>query len=249
VVNSAVYGHPAYEQWQSVLQEIFAAAHLPVVPISAHSQSSESTLYLHASKQWEYLFAWSSLATQFPTGMNGLKIADLGGGRGAWPAFLAKAGANVSVFDVNYLWDHGGDEKIEEKFLRWARDHGYNPRFGSMFNLPGEDGCYDIVSSISVIEHLRHNRYALKEALRILKPGGLLVLTFDFSLEPQKHQDELRQEIFSPQSLDQTLAALGLGPAGIDKDSVVASVASIQRDGVRGIPEGMTVGGVAIVKS
>jgi hypothetical protein len=48
------------------------------------------------------------------------RIADIGGGRGAWAAFLAKCGADVELFDLNYLWDSRGDSEIESRFIRWA---------------------------------------------------------------------------------------------------------------------------------
>jgi SAM-dependent methyltransferase len=180
--------------------------------------------------------------------MENLRIADIGGGRGAWPAFLAGRGAAVEVYDVDYLWDHGGDPAIETRFLRWAREHAFTPRFGSLFNLPVEDATYDVITSISVVEHLHHKRHAIREALRILKPGGMLILTFDFSIEPEKHQDTLRTEIFSPVSLDQTLAELGMGKVGVAPELVAESARRIQEDRVLGIPMGMTVGGVAIIK-
>jgi len=87
------------------------------------------------------------------------------------------------------------------------------------------------------------------EALRVLKPGGLLILTFDLSLQPERHQDALRQEIFSPQSLDKTLAELGICASGISAELVAESTTRIQQDQVLGIPVGMTVGGIAIAKT
>jgi len=83
----------------------------------------------------------------------------------------------------------------------------------------------------------------------VLKPGGLLIMTFDLSLEPDKHADGLRQEIFSPQSLDRTLAEVGICPAGVAAEAVAESATRIQQDQVLGIPTGMTVGGIAIVKT
>jgi len=247
-VASAVYGNPGFAELDDILATIFEDAHLARSPISQHAWSPEAGIYLHASKQWEYLFAWQQLAQRFAGGVGGVRVADIGGGRGAWAAFLANRGADVEVFDLDYLCDHRGDTEIESRFFRWARKHGYQPRFGSLFNLPIETSTFDVVTSISVIEHVRHKRYGLMEALRVLKPGGLLILTFDLSLYPERHQDALRQEIFTPQLLDQTLADLGICPSGMRAELVAESVTRIQQDRVLGIPVGMTVGGIAIVK-
>jgi len=43
--------------------------------------------------------------------------------------------------------------------------------------LPYEDASFDIVLLIEVIEHLENHRTALSELARILKPGGVLILT------------------------------------------------------------------------
>ena len=249
VVASAVYGYPSFAELDNVLATIFEAAHMARTPISQHAWSTEARLYLHASKQWEYLFAWQQLAQRFTGGVVNIRIADIGGGRGAWAAFLANRGADVGVFDVDYLWDSGGNTDVESLFFRWAQEHGYQPHFASLFNLPVETATLDVVTSISVVEHLRHKRYALMEALRVLKPGGLLILTFDLSLHPERYQDQLRQEIFSPQSLDRTLTELGICPAGITAEAVAQSATQIQQDRVLGIPAGLTVGGIAIVKT
>jgi len=249
VVASAVYGHPELSEAGDILAAIFEVAELPRTPISQHSWSQGAGIYLHASKQWEYLFAWQQLARLFSGGVAGLHIVDIGGGRGAWAPFLANRGANVELYDLDYLWDNRGDPEIEPRFFRWAQKHGYRPRFGSLFNLPIESATIDVVTSISVVEHLRRKRYALIEALRVLKPGGLMILTFDLSLDPERHQDVLRQEIFSPQSLDRTLAEIGISPARITDEAASQSATRIQQDRVLGIPVGMTVGGIAMLKT
>ena len=249
VVASAVYDQPTFSELDATLAEIFEAAKMPRVPISQHGRSPEAGVYLHASKQWEYLFAWKQILQHFGLNTSALRIADLGGGRGAWPPFLASRGTDVQVFDIDYLWDHGGETEIESRFFRWASKYRYQVNFGSLFNLPIGSATMDVVTSISVVEHLRYKRYALLEALRVLKPGGLLLITFDLSLEPERHQDTLRQEIFSPQSLDRTLAELGMRPVGLQADAVAESAKRIQQDRVLGIPVGMTVGGIAIAKT
>ncbi len=43
--------------------------------------------------------------------------------------------------------------------------------------LPLPDACADVVTSFTVLEHVADERLALRELHRVLKPGGLLVLT------------------------------------------------------------------------
>lgn len=46
-----------------------------------------------------------------------------------------------------------------------------------LHRLPYEDACFDVVLLIEVIEHLENHRIALGELARVLKPGGVLILT------------------------------------------------------------------------
>ncbi len=231
----------------SKLHELFTALGLPPVPISQHAVEPRSGIYLHASKQWEYPFALAQIAALTrPSG--GLKIADVGAGRGALAPYLASLGHQVTVFDRDFLWDHGGDTGIELRYMRWAAEQGYAARFGSLYNLPASDHSYDVVLSISVVEHVYGKQLAISELLRVVKPGGLLILTFDFALDPARFQDSLRLEIFGPERLAEALAGFGIAAPGFADEEVCDSARAIQCDGVLGIPEGMTVGGIAIVR-
>ena len=249
VEGGRLYDSPTRVRQAGVLADLFDRLGLPPVPISAHAKSEVSGLYLHASKQWEYLFAWEQLERVAGNDLAGVRVADVGGGRGALAAYFASRGAQVDTFDLDYLWDSAGDPGVEARFLRWAESRGFRPQFGSLFNLPVEDETYDVVTCISVVEHVPYKVAALREALRVLKPGGRLLLTFDFSAAPERHQDQLRCEIFSPDSLAATLQMLAAGPFQFSAEELAASVRSIQSDGVLGIPEGMTVGGLVLRRS
>lgn len=48
---------------------------------------------------------------------------------------------------------------------------------GSVVQLPFPDGTFDLVTSLDVIEHVEDDGAALEEMRRVLKPGGLLLLT------------------------------------------------------------------------
>lgn len=227
------------------LAVLFADAALFAVPITRHATNAEAGTYLHASKQWEYLFGLRHL----PGGTTSLRIADVGAGRGALASHLAARGHTVDVFDRDYLWDHGGDLDIERRYAAFAAARGATVRFGSVHALPMPDESYDVVLCISVVEHLRGKALVLRELLRVLRPGGTLVLTFDYAPDPQRLQDGLRVEIFGPASLDATLAELGLQSAAFSHVETAESLAAIARDGVAGIPSGMTVGGLVIRKA
>jgi len=52
--------------------------------------------------------------------------------------------------------------------------------FGTALNLPFADGRFDTVVSFEVLEHVPDSRVTLTELHRVLKPGGVLILTTPF---------------------------------------------------------------------
>ena len=230
-----------------VLAALCDALELPPLPPTAHIRSADTGVHIHASKQWEYLWALRALDGVRVAG-GPLRVADLGGGRGALAPWLARRGDRVEVYDVDYQWDHGGDATVEWRYRRQALDAGYRAAFGSLYNVPAPSGAYDAVTCISVVEHVPHKAYVLAEALRLLRPGGVLVLTFDLATAPERFEDGMRREIFGPARIAATLARLGLEAPPLDPADVERSARAIHADGVCGIPEGMTVGGMVIRK-
>lgn len=221
---------------------------LPLLPISQHIQNDRTGVYIHASKQWEYLYALRGISQTYGVDSQGLRIADVGGGRGALGPYLAHLGHQVETFDLDYLWVQGADPTLELRFRRWAREAGLRARFGSLYNIPAPSGTYDVVTCISVVEHVPYKEYVLREALRILRPGGLLVLTFDFANTPEPFEGGTRREIFSPERLASTLQWLGIPAAPVDPEEVKRSAGRAHADRVCGLPEGMTVAGMLIRK-
>lgn len=51
-------------------------------------------------------------------------------------------------------------------------------RTGNALEMPYEDGTFDCVVSLSMLEHLTDPGAAIKEMLRVLKPGGVLGMGF-----------------------------------------------------------------------
>lgn len=93
-----------------------------------------------------------------------IKILDAGCGTG----LLAK-----KLKDFGKVWAID----LSEEAIKFARKRGLNARQASVTKLPFTDEFFDAVTSIDVIYHKKVNdQKALQEILRVLKPGGVLIL-------------------------------------------------------------------------
>jgi SAM-dependent methyltransferase len=103
---------------------------------------------------------------------------------------LARQGYNVTGLD---LYEKGAADNPDP--VGWGFDRameGPNLRFkqGDIIGIPFPDGHFDCVYSVSVMEHITHwiNEtaavIAVREMCRVLKPGGLLVVTEDYTPSP-----------------------------------------------------------------
>lgn len=91
------------------------------------------------------------------------QVADLGAGQGVLSQALIKAGFDVYACDRDLSFCGMNGSKIIQADL--------NQPF------PYQDAAFDLVMAVEIIEHLENPRHVLREVVRILKPGGRLVLT------------------------------------------------------------------------
>ena len=95
----------------------------------------------------------------------GAKILDVGCGPGGNILFLAEFG-EVTGLDSS------------DEALSFARGRGFSRVVkGDGGALPFSDGTFHLVSALDVIEHIKDDERTLGEMFRVLKPGGLLLMT------------------------------------------------------------------------
>ena len=99
------------------------------------------------------------------------RILDVGCGTGANLVMLSQFGDAEGV-------------DISHDALAFCRERGLqNVKHGAAEDLPYEDGTFDLVTALDVVEHLDDDLAGLRELRRVLRPGGrvlLFVPTFMF---------------------------------------------------------------------
>jgi SAM-dependent methyltransferase len=93
-------------------------------------------------------------------------LADCGAGTGR---FAAEMTPHCRVLAID---DH-------EESLELARGHlgAERVKRGTCGNLPLADGSVDVLTALDVIEHVEKDREALREFARVVRPGGIVVIT------------------------------------------------------------------------
>jgi ubiquinone/menaquinone biosynthesis C-methylase UbiE len=92
------------------------------------------------------------------------RLLDVGGGTGRISKHLASAVASAALLDVSY----GMLRQAEGRDLRLCQ--------GSVEALPFPDGVFDRIVAVDSFHHFPNQRVAAQELLRILAPGGRLII-------------------------------------------------------------------------
>jgi SAM-dependent methyltransferase len=75
----------------------------------------------------------------------------------------------------NIGWDASGVD-LDDEVIKFCTDRGLDCTVFDGFNLPFPDNSFDCVTAWHVIEHVEDAEKTLREWLRVLRPGGLLVI-------------------------------------------------------------------------
>jgi ubiquinone/menaquinone biosynthesis C-methylase UbiE len=122
-------------------------------------------------------------------------ILDIGCGDGALALILGKGAAKVVGVDINSSAIDRANSMAAvtansiqaEFFCEKLEEAGF------------ADGSFDKIFSFSVIEHIPNYREVLREAYRVLKPGGQMVISVDSLMGMSPERIERHRTVFSVQ--------------------------------------------------
>jgi SAM-dependent methyltransferase len=141
------------------------------------------------SRRWEYPFAAQKTIEYGKSHPGPLKIIDAGSGVTFFPYFVCDHLAEAQVICIDSNPSYPPMFEAINKATAGSRVSFTN---GMLQKLDMPDSAVDVICCISVLEHTDNYGEIVREFARVLKRGGLLVLTFDLSLDGKF---ELRKDV------------------------------------------------------
>lgn len=166
----------------------------------------------------------------------GDRLLDIGCGSGLQTNLLGRRCAEVVGIDIS---KNDIDRALSEKHLTERR---INSRFlcTSIEKAGFPDASFDKVYSICVLEHIPDYRSVLREAFRVLKPGGSLVMSVDSLatiVDPEAkrmHRERYRVvDYFVPEHLAGVLKDAGFTGVSVEPILKSAYAAQLFTEGIR----------------
>ena len=142
--------------------------------------------------------SWEALVHFFLQLTPELEIADLGAGEGILSQLLARRAKKIYCID--------NSPRMVEVGTLLAKKHGFSNlsyRLGDIEDVPLPDACVDLSILSQALHHAEHPQAAVNEAVRILRPGGRLLI-----LDLKAHEFEKARELYADRWLGFTQNAL-----------------------------------------
>jgi SAM-dependent methyltransferase len=150
-----------------------------------------------------------------------MRVLDLGAGLGHASIEAVKRGGNLVAIEPGYEWCNVVRHRLD------AEGNGV-AIVGDGERLPFPDNAFDVIVSIGVLEHVRQPRVFLKEAYRVLKPGGFMFLSCENYLSFWEPHYQLRWLPLFPKQI----ASIYLRLHGRPSEFLLSSITYTTRPGV-----------------
>lgn len=135
----------------------------------------------------------------FTNDLNGKKIIDVGCGKGRFARILKQKYPNVELYGLD----------ISENMLRYCPE-GMHTLCGNILDIRYPEEYFDYVYCIESLEHAVMIENAIREVVRILKPGGKILIVDKNKAKLGKLKLEPWEQWFSPKEIIDILNRYGV---------------------------------------
>ena len=213
--------HHEYQDLLSYSREFEAQIRDRGLPTRLYGLKWVRDPFLQWSRSWEYVFVLQRLGEWYRAHSDKAEVADAGSGFTFFPFYLQET---RSLSKIQCL---DADVTVAQAIAEASSSFEVAPAFQleNLERLSHDADSFDVIYSISVIEHTRNPVEVVNEVYRTLKPGGLFICTFDVSFEQRssmhvRHVKTLVDhifEIFIPESgwEDLAVADAACGPDAV----------------------------------
>lgn len=152
----------------------------------------------HNERPMEFSFVLRAVGKVAPK-----TLLDVGTGTTALPAAIANCGVVVTAIDnITDYWEEG----MINRHWHVLQDDIQAPQIAKQF---------DMVTCISVLEHIKDHSSAMRHMLRLVKPGGYMVLSCPYT-DREFVPDTYRQPGADPESAKQVYICNSYSRAELD---------------------------------
>ena len=190
LIDAADMDKISYQLVSTGLQQTYSLLENTRMPYSSHLQNMWT-------RHWEY----ATLTIESEVEAN-MRILDAGGTGTIFSYFLTLMKCEVYTVDI--------DEKKVTDAIALSRKLNLNINHlcQSITNLSFPDNYFDRVFSVCVIEHIEiyeEQIKAMQELSRVLHPGGILAMTYDYLAKDRKPPNITGGCFFDPQEVKERL--------------------------------------------
>lgn len=134
----------------------------------------------HEHRAWEYGIGLKIIKKE-----RIFSVLDVGGENSTFPFCCAYLGCDTTIVDPQNL-----GMQIQSQNVRLPDKNCYVKYIQSDFLDFDIDKVYDMVSCISVLEHVRNDTIFFEKLLQYVKPDGILYITFDYHPSGKKFYND-----------------------------------------------------------
>ena len=157
----------------------------------AHHDEANNVTYQRCQYAYEFAQAF----------IQGKKVLDVGCGNAYGTALMAGYAQEIVGLDYD-------NDTVESNKATYKDIKNLSFRQAAIPPIPFDDSSFDVITAFQFIEHIEKRKEFLKECLRVLKPGGsLLVTTPNAKKSLARNPFHVHEYTFS--EMDQELKSLG----------------------------------------